>query len=317
MDASALARSARLTYAAHRDLHRETHSYCAYGLSIISDLELPELVPGPSGGDVSIRCDHVEPVPDPEDGSPLWWAADTASTRITFPPVGSVVVRSGTEIVLDTIPGAEPGLVRQVVLGPALAILLTQRGLTTLHASAVEVAGGGVIFLGGAGGGKSTTAGVMHARGHPLIADDAVAVAGSPEAPLLPPGFPRLKLWPEAASSLGIASDDLKVLYPDLDKRGWPVPRGFATRPVPPTHVYVLADGPTVAIEPLSPAAAVIELIRNAHGVMSMYGVDASDQLQKTARLAAQVKVLRLTRPLALDSLFEVAEAVEADVALG
>jgi hypothetical protein len=298
-------------------LRSQSHSYRAYGLSIASDIELPELVPGPPGGDIRIRRDTVDPVPDPGDGSPLWWAAEPTSARITFPPVGSFLVRAGKEIVLDPIPDADPGLLRQVVLGPGLAIVLTQRGLTTLHASAVAIDGGGVIFLGGAGGGKSTTAGVMHARGHPLIADDAVAVAGTPEAPLLPPGFPRLKLWPEAASSIGIDTDDLNVLYPDLEKRGWTVPRGFATAALPPTHVYVLAEGPAVAIEPMAPAESVIELIRNAHGVMSMYGIDASSQLQRVALLAGQVKVRRLTRPLSLDSLFEVAEAVEADVASG
>jgi hypothetical protein len=296
-------------------LRRQTHSYRAYGLSIDSEVELADLVAGPAGDDLRIRRDVVAPVPDPGDGSPLWWAADPASARITLPTVGSFLIHSGTDIVLETVPGADEAIVRQVILGPALAVALTQRGLTTLHASAVAVNGGGVIFLGGSGGGKSTAAGAMQARGHLLIADDAVAIAGTDEAPLLPPGFPRLKLWPEAASSLGVASDELSELYADLDKRGWAVPDGFATEPVPPTHVYVLDIGPAIAIEPLAPAEAVIELIRNAHGVMSMRGIVASEQLQRAAALAERVKVRRLVRPLSLETLFEVAEAVEADVA--
>jgi hypothetical protein len=47
---------------------------------------------------------------------------------------------------------------------------------------------------------------------------------------------------------------------------------------------------------------------------MAMQGVDASAQLRRTADLAAAVSVRRLARPLALESLFELAEAVEADV---
>jgi hypothetical protein len=315
MSAPALARSARPTGATPRHVRSQSHSYRAYGLSIDSELELCDLVAGPPGNDVRILRDAVEPVPDPCDGSPLWWEADPTRARITFPPVGSFEIRDGSEIVLDVLAGADEAIVRQVVLGPALAVLLTQRGLITLHGSAVAVDGSGVIFLGGAGGGKSTTAGVMHARGHPLIADDAVAIAGTPEAPLLPPGFPRIKLWPEAARSLGIASEQLSELYADLEKRGWSVPEGLAAEPVPPTHVYVLEIGDAVAVEPLRPAEAVIELIRNAHGVMSMKGVVAGDQLQRTAALAERVKVRRLVRPLALESLSEMAEAVEADVA--
>jgi hypothetical protein len=315
MFAPAPARSAR--QASLTELPSQSHSYRAYGLSIDSEIELHDLVVGPPGEDVRIRYDSVEPVPDPGDGSPLWWAADPACARITFPPVGSFVIREGREIVLDVSPGADEAIVRQVVLGPALAVLLTQRGHITLHGSAVAVDGRGVIFLAGQGGGKSTTAGVMHARGHALIADDAVAIAGPPDAPLLPPGFPRLKLWPEAASSLGVAPDQLSELYADLEKRGWAVPNGLAPEPVAPTHVYVLEVGDALAIEPLRPAEAVIELIRNAHGVMAMKGVVAGDQLRRTAALAEHLTVRRLVRPLALEALFEVAEAVEADVASG
>jgi HPr Serine kinase C-terminal domain len=313
MSAPALARSA--SQVSPTQLVSQSHSYRAYGLSIDSELELSDLVPGPPGQDVRIRYGPVERVRDPGDGSPLWWAADPTCARITFAPVGSFVIRDGREIVLDVSPGADEAIVRQVVLGPAFAVLLTQRGFITLHGSAVAVGDAGVIFLAGQGAGKSTTAGVMLGRGHALIADDAVAVAGPSDAPLLPPGFPRLKLWPEAATSLGVAPDQLSELYADLDKRGWAVPDSFAAEAVPPTHVYVLAVGDKLAIEALRPAEAVIELIRNAHGVMAMKGVVAGDQLRRTAALAEHLTVRRLVRPLALETLFEVAEAVEADVA--
>ena len=157
-------------------------------------------------------------------------------------------------------------------------------------------------------------AGAMHARGHALIADDAVAIAGTPEEPLLEPGFPRLKLWPDAADSLGIENDELSELYADLEKRGWSVRDGLAPAPVPPTHVYVLDIGAEIAIEPLPPSEAVIELIRNAHGVMSMRGIVASEQLRRAAALAERLHVRRLIRPVALESLAQVAEAVETDV---
>lgn len=289
--------------------------YVAYGLGIGSEIELPELPVAQNGLDVRIRRAPVEPVPKPDTGAPLWFAADAQSTRITYPPVGSLLVRSGEEIVIDPIPGAEEGLVRQVILGPALAILLTQRGLTTLHASAVQIAGGGVIFVAGAGAGKSTTAAALHARGHPLVADDAVAVGGSPGNPVLLPGFPRLKLWPSAAERVGIPEDELTVLYQDFDKRGWHVPDGFAPEPVPPTHIYVLVEGDSIAIEPISPADSVLELIRHAHGVMALQGIDPAAQLRRTAAIAESVRTCRLTRPLSLDTLAEVADAVEADVA--
>ena len=95
-------------------------------------------------------------------------------------------------------------LLRLYLLGPALALLLHQRGFLVLHASAVSLDGGVVAFLGHSGHGKSTTAATLHARGAAIVADDVVAVdLGAPGGPAALPGFPLLKLWPDAVTALG------------------------------------------------------------------------------------------------------------------
>lgn len=54
--------------------------------------------------------------------------------------------------------------------------LLAETGLFVLHAGAVDMGGALALFLGESGAGKSTLAASLHARGHPLLGDDAMVV---------------------------------------------------------------------------------------------------------------------------------------------
>ncbi|MEJ7712187.1 MAG: hypothetical protein WKF84_20575 [Pyrinomonadaceae bacterium] len=87
-------------------------------------------------------------------------------------------------------------------------------------ASAVEIEGSSVAFLGGKGWGKSTLAAYLQAQQHSLLADDVVAIdlELSGTARVLP-GFPQLKLWPSAITYLGLSSERMPQLQSGLDKR--------------------------------------------------------------------------------------------------
>src|SRR5205085_11497996 len=93
-----------------------------------------------------------------------------------FADAGAFLMRAGREIVVDPAEGVSGDVLRLYLLGPVLALALHQRGWLMLHASAVAMGQQAVAFLGGSGWGKSTMAGVLHQRGHALVADDFVAV---------------------------------------------------------------------------------------------------------------------------------------------
>ena len=226
------------------------------------------------------------------------------------------MVRDGHEIVVDPAPGAEERTLRLFILGPALALLLHQRGRLILHASAVEIDGDAVAFLGGPRWGKSTTAGALHVRGHPLVADDVVAVQPDTNAPVVFPGFPRLKLWPEAARSLGDDPEALPQLHPRFAKRDRPATEGFVHDLLPLRRVYVLAEDSHQAIQPLSPQEALIELVRHSFvaGWLASTGAAAS-HFRQCSNLVNQVLVCRLERPRSLAELPDLARLIERDVA--
>jgi hypothetical protein len=75
--------------------------------------------------------------------------------------------------------------------GAGLALLLHQRGLYVVHASAVEIAGSAVAFR-QPGVGASPPWRRPCTGGHALVADDLTAINGVGDSPMVYPGFPRL-----------------------------------------------------------------------------------------------------------------------------
>lgn len=291
------------------------HAYVAYGLGIRSELELPELTPGAAPVDVVVRRRPVAEVPPAGGPADALVRATRDEACLRWPEVGAFLVRGGREILLDPSPGADATLLRAYLLGPVLALLLHQRGLLVLHASGVAVDGAAVLFLGGSGRGKSTTVAVLHARGHPLLADDAIAVdlAAAPGAPAALPGFPQLKLWPDALASLGETPEALPRIHARAVKRARRL-AGVAAGPRPLRRLYVLGDGDDLRIEPLHGHPAVFELVQHAYIAPALARLGSATHLAQCVRLAAAVPVHRLRRPRSLARLEELAAFVEADL---
>lgn len=290
-------------------------SYVAFGLGIRSALPLPELIADEAkASDVTIRLGKVEDAPDnPAQVTFTFSNAETICIRSK--DVGRFMLKGGREIVVDPILGTDESALRLFILGPALSLLLYQRGLLALHGSAVAVGGHAAVFLGHSGWGKSTTAAALHARGHSVVADDTVAIqTDSSGLHLVLPGFPQLKLWPDAALSLGETLEALPQIHSSLDKRARRVAEGFSTAPLPLKVVYVLAEGDTQGIESLRPQEALIELVRHSYGIRLISSMGGSTNFLRCACLVRHLPVCRLIRPRSLPGLADMARMIEQDI---
>ena len=162
--------------------------------------------------------------------------------------------------------------------------------------------------------GKSTIAAALHAKGYDLVADDVAAIEMDRHGPRVLAGFPQVKLWPEAATLLGDRPETLPLLHPSFDKRGWRAARGFSMEPRRLEQVYVIAPGPTPAIEPLGPREACFELM--AHWYGHRFGGGWLDQagagrhLAQCTALAGHVSTGRLRRAGGSKSLLDLADLV-------
>ncbi len=290
-------------------------SYVAYGLGIQSVLPLPELVAGEAAADVVVRLGEVDRLPPDGTGAGVYSEVTDEEVYFFWEEAGAFLVRSGREIIVEPAAGVEERVLRLFILGPALGVLLHQRGWLVLHASAVAIDGETVAFLGGTGWGKSTTAAALHARGHGIVADDVTAVRLDTERPMVSPGFPRLKLWPEAAISVGDDPQALSRLHPDLEKRARPVTQGFSSASLPLRRLYVLAEGESQRIALLQPQEALVELIRHSYVSRLRQAAETPAHFLQCSKVVKTVPICRLSRPRSLPALADLARLVEEDLA--
>lgn len=287
--------------------------YRSYGLVIGSALPLPELTPVDSEPEVSIWKAEGLPARLPEDAEEGEHVrAASGEVFLRWHGIANMLVREGKDIIVRLLRSdVHARWLRQFILGPALGVLLHQRGLLVLHASAVVIEGKAAVIMGRKGMGKSTTAAGMHLRGHDLLADDVVAIdMTDPARPLVLPGIPQLKLWPDAAEALELHPDDLHLLHPRLEKCAQPVSAGHESRPL--GSVYVLDHGNRHVVERLAPMRAFSRIARHVYSVRFVGEAGMTPQHFRNCAAFAQFgSTYCLQRERSLDRLSEVLDLLE------
>jgi hypothetical protein len=294
------------------------HAYQAYGFQIHSDLVLPELQPSESAQpDVTIQIRSTRDFKSEPNCPETDFQSTAEGVQIFWKHIGQFSVQQGQQVCIDRPPEVEDRVIRLPLLGAVMAMLLMQRGFLVLHASAIEIDGRAVAFVGQKGQGKSTMAATLYQRGHRLLSDDVVAVdLSDPNQAYVVPGFPQFKLWPDAVS--GCLQEDpteLPQVHGLLEKRSRLAFDRFSTQPIPLDTLYVLESGDDLAIKALTPQVAISELI--THSYAARFGKDlvrgdiATTHFRHCMSLAQQVPILGLERPRDLQRILDVACLVE------
>ena len=292
--------------------------YNAYGLRIRSQYPIPAPPAEPGNADVTIRAGKTDAQtsPDPDAKSVLRANREEICCRWDC---GVVSVLNGREILVDPIPNIDQHVLAAWLQGAAMSLILHQRDFLVLHASAVAINGNAVAFLGEVGWGKSTTATAFHKQGHRLLTDDVVAVRITDGRCIVVPGFPHVKLLPDAAKHLNHNADDMLDIAGDADKRMKMFSEKWDTTPVPLRAVYILGQADHCLIEPLPPQQAMLNIMR--HCFVARY----TEFLKKTGtntthfanctHLVNTVSVGYLKRPRSLELLPKLVEVVEQEIA--
>lgn len=272
--------------------------YSAYQLTIASELPLPELVQvNGTQTDVTIRFDNVAEngLADGEQLGPFLWAAPN-TLWLQVPNVARFLVRNGNEIIIDPADGIDDDSIRVFLLGSAFGALLFQRGLLVIHGNAVRIGDECLICVGPSGAGKSTLAAAFMQRGFDVLADDVVPVN---DAGLALPGFPRIKLWQDAAEQFAIATDDLRRIRPEMNKFNLLV-ADVEQRALPIRWIYILGNDhiDEITFEPITGMAKFMPLQHNTYRAKFLQGMQLKSQhLSLCGKLASKIRLSRLTRP--------------------
>jgi hypothetical protein len=205
-------------------------------------------------------------------------------------------------------PPARPELIRVTYERSVLPLVLQAGGAEVLHASAVYMRAGVVALCGSSGVGKSTTAMALGRRGHPLWADDVVALDMNGRHPeVLPLSF-ELRLRAEAASFFGEKPGATRRLRPS----GTPG-NGAEPEPACLLALCVLSrddERAGVAVERLG-AGAVPALLTHAYCFSLQQAVFKRRMLQHYLELAARVPVFAIRFRPGLERLSAVADVIE------
>ncbi|WP_066384679.1 MULTISPECIES: serine kinase [unclassified Anabaena] len=283
--------------------------YTAYNLGIHSELPLPELIPSDKPADVTIRFGKLN---NPEQKRSN--GGDYVLGEV--PGWGTVLVQGGREIILDPHSDIDEAMIRTFLLGAILCILLRQRGLLVLHASSVVINGSAVAFMADSGQGKSTLAECFHAHGYNILTDDVLAIKVDTEKSLVIPGFPQIKLWPDAAANFGHGADSLPLLNSQTIKRVHRLQDGFSQEPVPISRIYVIANGTHPEIVPLEAKQGFGQLVKHSREMQALTAPELlKEHFMQCTTLVKQIPVLSLRRQRSLEALPDLIKLVEKDLA--
>ena len=273
--------------------------YRAFGLTIASELPLPELDPA-VGLAVDIKIQRRPIARQRATGVRSFYEYGEEDQYLYWPQVGGFLIRGDSAINIAPEDGASEGLLRLPLLGPVMALLLHQRGILTLHASAVRIGDKVAVFVGDKGAGKSTTAAAALARGHELVTDDLLAVGfDDPKRPCAIPGYPSLKLSDNCADMFTLAgAHDLAAPienFPKSIRRLALAPPRAAT---PIARIYVLERGGDARATALPRLAALNAIMRYAYVPMfegkPWPRAEAHRHFSQCAALADAVRVAKL-----------------------
>lgn len=303
--------------------------YAAYGLVVSSDLPLSNLTEV-AGGRQRVTVRRLRPAPSTNDAQPVYEHLNSRGETVyrlglrdgayvwSYADVADFVVQRDGRRVGWFAERDHEADAAGLLAGPVLGFALQLLGHVALHGSVVVVHDGAVGLLAPSGYGKSTAAAGLMARGCPLLSDDIAALDLRPNGPWVLPGYPKMKLWPEAIGELatGLTWQDLPQHVSWLTKRILPARAlgRVCEKPQPLSALFVLypvTEG-EVRIEPLRGRHAVLALVSqsyNAHLLAREPDVLAN-QMSALARVAESVPVYQIQYPHGFDHLPQMASAI-------
>jgi hypothetical protein len=291
------------------------HWYRAHGLIISSEVELalPSGPPVPGTPDLMLRWGAQRPVPadDPPgdrlaglsgpDGKVFYSLGRNRDRAVLrYPGLcdfdGDPKLR---DVTVHLHPGADPGLVPVLAAGALLAVHLTLRHELVLHASAVQVNGHAVAFVGRSGMGKSTLAAALCDNGCPLVADDVLRVELADTI--------AMRVYPGSTESrLRMAARDLAdsapsgAVRPTADGRLALRPHTRADRPLPLAACVVprpSREATAVSVTRLAPSRALSRMLQFPRVAGWSEPASLAGAFQALADLVEQVPVFEATVP--------------------
>ena len=218
--------------------------YWAYGLTIRSEMEFPELLPlrESTFHNIELLC-GVAPEHNQESLNDIKKSIYISSDayKLILPDVATYWAENGSCIIIQPALLADMSKVRLFCLSNVFAAILYQRGIIPIHAAGLKVNDRMVLICGHSGAGKSTLIGALKSRGFSLFSDDVcVPETNLSDQILMYSSYPMMKFWEETIKRLPSLGEPNIQLRPELNKFGYYFHEQFIQAALQPELVFFL-----------------------------------------------------------------------------
>ena len=207
------------------------------------------------------------------------------------------------------------------LLGPVMGFVLRLRRTVCLHASAVAINDRAITLVGPPGAGKSTAAAAFARAGFPVLSDDVVALVDHGTEFLVPPGYPRVNLWPDSVRRLFGSENALPRIAPTWDKRYLALGQnghGFASSPLPLGAIYTLdsrnAAVSSPVLDEISGEEAFMALVANTYVNYLLDQEMLRTEFDVLGRLVSSIPIRRVRPSAESSATFNLCGSIAADV---
>lgn len=276
--------------------------YQAFGLTLKSLLAFPELPESEGPEDVYL---YAAPEGGMGPGGVRGFFVEGGRASIAHPALGSVCVEAGEKIAFSPASFADERFLRMFLLGPAMAMLLHQRGCLVLHASAVAIDGKAIVFVGEKGRGKSTLTTALYECGYEFLTDD-VAALDVGESITIRPSVPLAKVDPDALEALKVSGETRFALGGEIPKVGRVMAERVTSASLPVHCIFSLRFGAGPSLVRLSPQQAFAELLRHTFAARWLSGQKPDPlHFSRAASLVNRIPLIMLERPKKFSAMNE------------
>jgi len=298
--------------------------YSVFGLSVRSNLPIPELVPldtpfsdrvlaihmatSPTTGEIpnepkTLTYTSAYTGPTGQPALRIWKVADGRFLYLAYYDGTQFWMnREGTELWAQWPDTLKIEDAATYLLGPVLGLLLRLRGVICLHASAVSFGDRAIAFVGSEGAGKSTTAAMLAQKGCAVISDDVVALTQRQGAFYVYPAYPYLCLWSDSVTIVYGPEKKLPSFSASWDKCLLSLAGNhlkFEAQPLPLGSIFVFGERSPLANAPLiqsmSPKESLLSLVANSFATNLLDNEMRAREFEFFGQMLRSVPVQRLT----------------------
>jgi len=273
-------------------------NYSAYGLVFSSEIPLEGFEPSSDPPTTRVTIgDTPRNLIAPVASGPSW-EVSPGCVLLRVGNVGRFLISNGGEVIITPLSEGTAAELSFVLLHGIVSILLHQRGIPQLHASAIQMNGHAIAVAGHGGAGKSTLLLEFARRGGRIVTDDIAALAiDRSGAVLVQRGFPRAHVWPETLNYFGMGTEGLKQVRSKFQK--YQVP-GTAAEVRSQLGAVVCIDVRSrgdLTCERLQGRAAFSVLRSHVRARRFAEALDRGAVFESVAKVADRVPTFRIIRP--------------------